>query len=126
MLAKMDDPRRESIANSKQKAIDNKIQKRTKLEEGIQQTKEKEEEKIGEEKRKNEKGSTDSKEGQHCIWPTAAAAGQKLWGIFICLQIDYLCKKKKELFVHLTSNLNWQYKLAILRILHISKESQTS
>ena len=90
MLAKMDDPRRESIANSKQKAIDNKIQKRTKKEEkGIQQTKEKEEEKIGEEKRKNRKGSTDSKkEGQHCIWPTAAA-GQKLWGIFICLQIDY-------------------------------------
>ena len=99
MLAKMDDPRRESIANSKQKAIDNKIQKRTKKEEkGIQQTKEKEEEeKIGEEKRKNRKGSTDSKkEGQHCIWPTAAAAGQKLWGIFICLQIDYQFKKKRK------------------------------
>lgn len=97
MLAKMDDPRRESIANSKQKAIDNKIQKRTKQEmEGIQQTKEKEEEeKIGEEKRKNGKGSTDSKEGQHCIWPTAAA-GQKLWGIFICLQIDYICKKNTK------------------------------
>ena len=110
MLAKMDDPRRESIANSKQKAIDNKIQKRTKQEEkGIQQTKEKEEEKIGEEKRKNRNGSTDSKEeGQHCIWPTAAAAGQKLWGIFICLQIDYLCKKKDtknnlQLFARLKS-----------------------
>ena len=89
MLSKMDDPRRESIANSKQKAIDNKIQKRTKQEaEGIQQTKEKEHEKVREEKRKNGKGSN-SKEGLHCIWPTAAA-GQKLWGIFICLQIHYL------------------------------------